>query len=46
MMALWGRILGTVGEAFGGRVIHATLTQAMLERPGRSSTTRTGWWSS
>ena len=31
MMALWGRILGTTGVALEGRVIHATLTQAMLD---------------
>jgi bifunctional oligoribonuclease and PAP phosphatase NrnA len=31
MMALWGRILGTIGEAFDGRVIYATLTRAMLD---------------
>ena len=34
MLALWGRILGTIGESSGGRVIHATLTQAMLDDTG------------
>lgn len=30
-MALWGRLLETLGTAAGGRVVHATLTQAMLD---------------
>jgi phosphoesterase RecJ-like protein len=34
MMALWGRILSTTGEALGGRVVHATLTQPMLDETG------------
>ena len=34
MMALWGRILGTVGAAFGGRIVHATLTEPMLAETG------------
>ena len=34
MMALWGRILGTTGEALDGRIVHATLTQAMLDETG------------
>jgi bifunctional oligoribonuclease and PAP phosphatase NrnA len=34
MMALWGRILGTVGAACGGRIVHATLTEPMLAETG------------
>ena len=34
MLALWGRILGTVGEVAGGRIVHATLTQAMVIETG------------
>jgi phosphoesterase RecJ-like protein len=33
-MALWGRILGTLREELGGRVVHATLTQRMLGETG------------
>ena len=34
MMALWGRILGTIGAALGGRIVYATLTQPMLDETG------------
>jgi bifunctional oligoribonuclease and PAP phosphatase NrnA len=34
MIALWGRILSTTGEALDGRIVHATLTQAMLDETG------------
>lgn len=34
MMELWGRILGTLGTALGGRIVHATLTQAMVDETG------------
>jgi phosphoesterase RecJ-like protein len=33
-MALWGRMLAGVGERRGGRVVYATLTQAMLDETG------------
>jgi phosphoesterase RecJ-like protein len=33
-MALWGRMLAGVGERAGGRVVYATLTQAMLDETG------------
>jgi phosphoesterase RecJ-like protein len=33
-MALWGRMLAGVGSAEGGRIVHATLTQAMLDETG------------
>ena len=33
-MALWGRILAGVGRAADGRIVHATLTQAMLDETG------------
>jgi phosphoesterase RecJ-like protein len=34
MMELWGRILGTLGAAVGGRIVHATVLQAMVEETG------------
>jgi phosphoesterase RecJ-like protein len=34
MLALWGRILGTIGTALGGRIVHATLTLPMLDETG------------
>ncbi|MBW3632759.1 MAG: bifunctional oligoribonuclease/PAP phosphatase NrnA [Chloroflexi bacterium] len=34
MMALWGRILGTMGQELNGRVVYATLTQQMLDETG------------
>ena len=40
MMALWGRILSTTGEALGGRVVHATLTQPMLDETGTAAARR------
>lgn len=33
-MALWGRMLGTMGRAAGGRIVYTTLTDAMLEETG------------
>lgn len=33
-MALWGKMLAGVGQAAGGRIVHATLTQAMLDQTG------------
>ena len=34
MIALWGRILGTIGMALDGSIVHATLTQPMLDETG------------
>ena len=34
MMALWGRILNTVGAALGGRIVYATLKEPMLADTG------------
>jgi phosphoesterase RecJ-like protein len=33
-MALWGRMLAGLGQAAGGRIVHTTLTQAMLDETG------------
>jgi bifunctional oligoribonuclease and PAP phosphatase NrnA len=33
-MALWARMLATMGEAAGGRVVYAQLTQRMLDETG------------
>jgi phosphoesterase RecJ-like protein len=33
-IALWGKMLAGVGSDGGGRIVHATLTQAMLEETG------------
>jgi bifunctional oligoribonuclease and PAP phosphatase NrnA len=33
-MALWGRVLGEMGTADGGRIVYAVLTQRMLEETG------------
>jgi len=33
-MALWGRMLAGIGERAGGKVVYATLTQAMLDETG------------
>jgi phosphoesterase RecJ-like protein len=33
-MALWGKMLAGVGEAEEGRIVYATLTQAMLDETG------------
>jgi phosphoesterase RecJ-like protein len=33
-MALWGRMMAGLGERAGGRVVFATLTEAMLEETG------------
>jgi phosphoesterase RecJ-like protein len=33
-MALWGRMLGVMGSAMGGRIVHTHLTQAMLDETG------------
>jgi phosphoesterase RecJ-like protein len=33
-MALWGKMLAQVGEIEGGRIVYATLTQAMLDETG------------
>jgi len=33
-MALWGKMLAGVGQAGDGRVVHATLTQSMLDETG------------
>jgi phosphoesterase RecJ-like protein len=33
-MALWGRMLAGVGQAGDGRIVHASLTQAMLDETG------------
>lgn len=33
-MALWGKMLAGVGQAADGRIVHATLTQAMLDETG------------
>ena len=34
MIALWGRILATIGGELSGRIVHATLTQPMLDETG------------
>jgi bifunctional oligoribonuclease and PAP phosphatase NrnA len=34
MMELWGRVLGTLGSAADGRIVHATLMQSMLDETG------------
>jgi phosphoesterase RecJ-like protein len=33
-MALWGKMLAGAGETAEGRIVHATLTQAMLDETG------------
>ena len=33
-MALWGRMLAGLGQAADGRIVHTTLTQAMLDETG------------
>ncbi len=33
-IAVWGKILGTVGFAAGGRIVHAAMTEAMLTETG------------
>lgn len=33
-MALWGRMLATIGQEAGGRIVHTTLTLDMLEQTG------------
>jgi len=33
-MALWGQMLGTLGQAAGGRIVHATLRPEMLAATG------------
>jgi bifunctional oligoribonuclease and PAP phosphatase NrnA len=34
MMALWGRLLATMDELLGGRIVHTTLTPEMLAQTG------------
>jgi bifunctional oligoribonuclease and PAP phosphatase NrnA len=34
MMALWGRILGTIRQEMDGRIVYATLSRAMLDETG------------
>ena len=34
MLALWARMLGTLGQAAGGRIVHTILTQEMLDETG------------
>lgn len=42
-LALWGRILAGMGERAGGRIVHASMTLAMLEATGAAASASEGF---
>lgn len=42
-LALWGRMLASIGERREGRIVHASMTTAMLEETGEQPTASEGF---